>query len=363
MKLKSFLQGFGIFAVVLTLIPLAAADFWWIRMFDYPHIQLTILTFVAIMVYFIEFDIRWVEDYLFVTVLLLCFSFQMYKIYPFLPHGQFEVEKISENVDPADVLKFYAANVLQKNTNPNLLIKEIEDKDPDVLLLTETDLRWMKDVKEVVAKYPYRVEIPLSNTYGMLLYSKLELINPKKRFLVDDSIPSIHTILKLKSGKEVMLHAIHPTPPMPQENPTSTDRDAEMMMVAKMAMERKLPTIVAGDFNDVAWSASSMLFKDVSTLLDIRIGRGFFNSFNTGSFIMKWPLDHFFVSEEFRLVSVETGEEIDSDHYPFYISISLEPEKAAEQKIEGPTKKQLESANSQIKDALEEQKIKRSKGE
>lgn len=363
MKLKSFLQGFGIFAVVLTLIPLAAADFWWIRMFDYPHMQLTILTFVAIMVYFIEFDIKWVEDYLFVTVLILCFTFQMYKIFPFLPHGQFEVEKISENVDPADILKFYAANVLQKNTNPDLLITEIENKDPDVLLLTETNKRWMNDLKDAVAKYPYRVEIPLNNTYGMLLYSKLELINPQQRFLVDDSIPSIHSVMKLRSGKEIMLHAIHPTPPMPQENPTSTDRDAEMMIVAKMALERNLPTIVAGDFNDVAWSASSTLFKNVSSLLDIRIGRGFFNSFNTTSFIMKWPLDHFFVSEEFRLVEVKTGEEIDSDHYPFYVSISLEPEKAKEQKIEGPTKKQLESANKQINDALEDQKSKESKEE
>lgn len=363
MKLKPFLQGFGLFAVLLTLIPLAAADFWWIRMFDYPHIQLTILTFVAIVVYFIEFDIKWAEDYLFVSVLMMCFAFQMYKIFPYLPHGQHEVEKVSENIDPDNVLKFYAANVLQKNTNPDLLIQEIKDKDPDILLLTETDTRWMNDVQDAVAKYPYRVEIPISNTYGMLLYSKFEMRNPQKRFLVDDSIPSIHTILVLKSGKEIMLHAIHPTPPMPQENPTSTDRDAEMMMVAKMALERDLPTIVAGDFNDVAWSASSSLFKDVSSLLDIRKGRGFFNSFNASSFIMKWPLDHFFVSEDFRLVEVKTGENIDSDHYPFYISLSLEPELAEEQKIEGPSEEQLEKANKQIEDALEEQKEKRAKGE
>jgi hypothetical protein len=48
-----------------------AADFWWIRMFDYPHIQLTILTFVAIVVYFIEFNIKWTQDYLFAAVLMM----------------------------------------------------------------------------------------------------------------------------------------------------------------------------------------------------------------------------------------------------------------------------------------------------
>ncbi|MCF4101682.1 endonuclease/exonuclease/phosphatase family protein [Gillisia sp. M10.2A] len=355
MKLKPFLQGFGIFAVVLTLIPIAAADFWWIRMFDYPHIQLTILTFVALMTYFIKFDVKWVEDYVFVVVLAACFLFQLLKIYPYLPHSNYEVGDSSPTVDKANTIKFYAANVLQKNTNPDLLIKEIEDKDPDILLLTETDKRWQNDVASAVAKYPYKAEMPLDNTYGMLLYSKLKMKDPKIRFLIDDSIPSIHTILKLRSGKEISFHAIHPTPPMPQENPSSTDRDGEMMLVAEMAMNRDLPVIVAGDFNDVAWSGTSTLFREVSRLLDVRVGRGFYNSFDVKSFILRWPLDHFFVSEEFRVSEIKTGESIDSDHYPFTITLSLEPERAAEQKAEAPSKDQLERANEQIKKAKEEQ--------
>jgi len=363
MKLKPFLQGFGLFAILLTLIPIAAADFWWIRMFDYPHIQLTILTFVALVVYFIRFDVKWTKDYLFVFVLLGCFIFQLYKIYPYLPHNAYEIGEAENSVDDDNSLKFYSANVLQKNTNPNILIEEISKLNPDIILLTETDTRWMNDVAEVVSDYKYRVEIPIDNTYGMLLYSKLKLVNPEKRFLVDDSIPSIHSIVQLKSGKEIMLHAIHPTPPMPQENPTSTDRDAEMLMVAKMANERKLPVIVAGDFNDVAWSGSTTLFKEISALLDVRFGRGFYNTFSAKSFIMKWPLDHYFVSEEFRIIKLNTGKDIESDHLPLYIELSLEPEKAAEQKPESPSKEQIKNANEQIEEALKEQKEMKAKGE
>ena len=82
MKLKSFLQGFGILAVIITLIPLIAADFWWIRVFDYPHIQLTLLTLTAIAAYFLRFEIKSWRDYVFMGVLLACFTYQFAKIYP-----------------------------------------------------------------------------------------------------------------------------------------------------------------------------------------------------------------------------------------------------------------------------------------
>lgn len=85
MRLKSFLQFFSGLAAVLTLFPLIAADYWWIRVFDFPHFQLTTLTLIAILTYLIRFDIRWTNDYLFMAVMLGCFSYQAIKIYPYTP--------------------------------------------------------------------------------------------------------------------------------------------------------------------------------------------------------------------------------------------------------------------------------------
>ena len=58
--------------------------------------------------------------------------------------------------------------------------------------LVETDEWWLDSVKDEFAGHPYKVLHPLDNTYGMLLFSRLELIDPKIRFLVNEGVPSIH---------------------------------------------------------------------------------------------------------------------------------------------------------------------------
>jgi len=347
MTFKNFLQIFGGIAVILTLVPLIAVDYWWIRMFDFPHTQLTILTFVAVVVYFMRFDIKLYKDYVFVIVLINCLVFQFTKIYPYTPFAPFDVLN-SESKDSTKQISLYTANVLQKNKKPELLLQEIKIKDADVYLFLETDKRWQKEISTAMSKeYKYRVEYPLDNTYGILLYSKLELVSPKVVFMVDDSIPSIHTKMILRSKDTVQLYMIHPTPPMPQENPSSSDRDAEMMKTANLSRKSKLPVIVLGDFNDVAWSATTSLFQNVGELLDVRKGRGFYNSYDANNLLLRWPLDHIFISSEFRLKKIQLGEDINSDHFPTYTILSYEPEKKAAQAPKKPTEDQLERAKEQ----------------
>lgn len=349
MKLKPFLQGFGILAVVITLIPLIAADFWWIRMFDYPHIELTLLTLTAIAVYFFRFEIRSWRDYTFMTVLVACFIFQFIKIYPYTPFAPYDVGKPTETVNKNTGLKLLTSNVLQKNKETALLIAEIKKLNPDVAIFTETDTNWDLAIEEGIgANYPYKKIVPLDNTYGMLLYSKLKLKNAEVKYLVDDSIPSIHSQIQLRSGDWVQLHAIHPTPPMPQHNPSSTDRDAEMMKIAFMARDAEIPVMVIGDFNDVAWSNTTSMFQSIGELLDVRKGRSFYNTFDVTSFIMRWSLDHIFVSEEFRVEKIGIGSDIKSDHFPFYAELYLQPELSAEQKPEPASAKVIKAAKKQI---------------
>ncbi|WPY97217.1 endonuclease/exonuclease/phosphatase family protein [Christiangramia sp. OXR-203] len=360
MKLKPFLQGFGILAVLITLIPIVAVDFWWVRMFDYPHIQLTLLTLMAIFAYFLRFKISNWRDYAFMIILVGCFIYQFVKILPYTPFVPYDVGKPTETVDIQTGMMLLTSNVLQKNKEKAILIEEMKKLNPDVAVFTETDIKWADALKSGIGSdYPYKVEVPLDNTYGMLLYSKFKLNNPQVKYIVDDSIPSIHTEIELRSGARIQLHAIHPTPPMPQHNPSSSDRDAEMMKIALESMDSDIPVVVIGDFNDVAWSRTTSMFQTVGELLDVRKGRSFYNTFNAKSFIMRWSLDHIFVSEEFRVEKIGLGDDVKSDHFPFYAQLFLQPELAEEQKPDEAPEDEIRKAKEQI---AEEEKENTEKG-
>ncbi len=180
-------------------------------------------------------------------------------------------------------LKLLVANVMMENRESEAFLDIVRNYDPDVILTVETDKWWEEALRTLGDKYPYTLKNPLDNTYGMLLHSRLEMIDPEIRFILKDSIPSMHMQLVLPSGDRVFMHFIHPDPPNPKYATETTERDAELLIVGREAEKHDKPTIVAGDFNDVAWSRTSNLFQKASGLLDPRIGRGMFNTFNANN--------------------------------------------------------------------------------
>ena len=340
------MRFFSIVAIVLTIFPFIPVDHWSIRIFDFPHLQLTLLTMVAFLTYFLKFELRNRMDYVFVMATLGCFIFQAAKIYSYTAFASYEV---LDGDSKRESISIYTANVLQENEDKMCAVRDAKSFDADILLFTETGADWQKLLDaNLEPDYPYTVKIALENTYGMMLYSKYELIEANVKYLVEDTIPSIHSKIRLPSHDTIQVFAIHPAPPTPQHNPSSVDRDAEMMRIAKLTQSSVHPVIVMGDFNDVAWSETTTLFQSVSGLLDLRKGRGFFSTYNAKNWIMRWPLDHIFIAPEFRVLDVGLGKKIGSDHFPFFTKLSYEPELRNEQRLPSPTGKELENAFKQI---------------
>ena len=151
--------------------------------------------------------------------------------------------------------------------------------------------------------------------------------------LVDDKIPSVETTISLNRG-QIKLFVVHPEPPSPTEKERSTERDVELIRLARKVQTEKQPVIVSGDLNDVAWSHTTRLFQRISGLLDPRIGRGFYNTFHAKYPLFRWPLDHFFLSQHFFVQQLKRLSGIGSDHLPIYISLSLRKKEAPDANLE-----------------------------
>jgi endonuclease/exonuclease/phosphatase (EEP) superfamily protein YafD len=121
----------------------------------------------------------------------------------------------------------------------------------------------------------------------------------------------------------VRLHVVHPAPPAPGENDESTERDVELLLLARSLAGSEERIIVAGDLNDVAWSATTRLFRQISGLLDLRIGRGLYNTFSADHWYARWPLDHFFVSSHFKAIDIQRLAHIGSDHFPLLVELAV----------------------------------------
>jgi endonuclease/exonuclease/phosphatase (EEP) superfamily protein YafD len=312
--------------ILTTLIPLSTQPYWWIRVFDFPRLQI-IAAGIICLSGFHYFCYGISNTQLFMEIALAgSIVYQSWRIFPYTFFSKKMVLDSNLPENEQDRIRIVITNVLETNRNYEACLQMLRNADPDVILAVETDENWQKNLRGLEKDYPYTVAMPLSNTYGMLFYSRLKLIDPQIRFLLEPDVPSVHTIIEMPSGAPVIFHGLHPKPPAPQEADTSIPRDAELIVVGFDVKEHPGATIVAGDMNDVAWSHTSKLFRKNSGLLDPRIGRGLFATFNAFYPLLRWPLDHVFHTRDFKIVSLQRLEKIGSDHFPICITLSYEPE-------------------------------------
>jgi endonuclease/exonuclease/phosphatase (EEP) superfamily protein YafD len=327
---KTALFIVGYLFVIFSLVPLIRNDNWVFRIFEYPRFQKLVVVIAVLVAFCFYFDSQNQHDLIFVGLLSLNVCYLVYQIFPYTFIAKNQMKRIDRKNEMKRI-SILICNVFQDNKNVSKLLQQIQEYDPDLVLLVEVDQHWDSQLAGIHKSYPYRLLNPLENTYGMSLYSKLELKNESIRYLVEPNVPSIETLVKLRSGDYITLFGLHPEPPVPTENPRSTERDAEILLVAKRVEKLNKPVIVAGDLNDVAWSYTTELFLKVSGLLDPRRGRGFYNTFHVKYPLMRWPLDHVFCSKHFCLVELKRLPDMGSDHYPIFISLQLSRERAKEQ--------------------------------
>lgn len=351
--LGPLLGSIAIALLIATATARIELHWWWIRCFEFPRLQ---LAFSALLTGFLAIIFVGDETWFWVALVAsgITLAVQSYYILPWTRLWPVQVMAAKDH-DKTQTITLLIANVLTPNHKTAVLLEMIEQHQPDIVLTLESDQWWQDQLDPILNdQWPYNVKIPLDNLYGMHLYSRLALENTSVEWLIQDDIPSIRTHITLDNGEKIRLYAVHPRPPAPSESDKSLWRDAELLLVGKKIHEDPQPTLVAGDLNDVAWSRTTRQFCRVGGMLDPRRGRGMFSTFHAKYPMLRWPLDHIFVTEHFTLVSMQRLEAFGSDHFPILATFCYRPSRKDENETPEASTEERQDANETIREGKTE---------
>ncbi len=318
---QKIVVALGSLCIIIVIFTLTISDQWWMRVFDYPRLQIALATGIILLISILILNRHetWVKLYL--VVLTLAWGHQSYTLLAYTPLTARQVPD-REIDDPTRTFSLLSANVRMENRDAQAFLELVTQYRPDLFLVLEPDTWWTDQLRPLREQYEHYVEYPQDNYYGIALYSRLPLQNPEINFFEREEVPSFRTVLQLESGDEILFYGIHPRPPLPDNSVSAADK--ELIKIAKLTQEAELPTIVAGDFNDVPWSFTVNEFQEIGQLRDIRVGRGLYNTFPANYPFLRLPLDHLFISPGLGLVEIAKPLAFSSDHLALYVKLTVD---------------------------------------
>jgi endonuclease/exonuclease/phosphatase (EEP) superfamily protein YafD len=217
------------------------------------------------------------------------------------------------------MLKIISFNVHTANRNGSAVLSYLQGSDADLILLTEVDHRWIRELQPLLDAYPHHVLAPEADNFGIALLSKLPLTKRDVVNLGPDQPLTIHAELEF-DGRQIAFLGTHPLPPM--RSPMAKLRNEQLASVAERAKSTGLPTIVAGDLNATPWCAG---FRPLFTagLVDTALGFGVQRTWNAKVPLSWIPIDHVLATSEFVTLRRAVGPNCGSDHYAVEAELRL----------------------------------------
>ena len=247
---------------------------------------------------------------------------------PYIPNG-------SAQTNTEGSIKVALANVRTSNRNHNAVVSVVRTQNPDLVVLIETNDRWVQAMGSLKKNYPHSVEIFRPLNFGMMILSKVPLEEIETRYFTEgEEIPSLLFKIALR-GQKYRIVAVHATPPIGanvfgqdfgnKENHTSRAirhrtlqlRNQHLRAITDWVSNKPDPTLIVGDLNTTPFSHAFKQFLKASELRDARKGRGFLPTWGPlSAWPFRLPIDHILLSEDLEATSLTVGADIGSDHRP-----------------------------------------------
>ena len=219
-----------------------------------------------------------------------------------------------------DAVRVVFANISIGNDDAGKFVAWIKVSDPDIVVATEVSPHHVAPMAGAMAEFPFRMLEPRKDPFGMAVYSRYPLSGEAVTELADGTPPAPVPIMVSVDVETPVgtLHVagVHLFPPLTPRR--LAWRNEQLVIAGKVLAEIDSPKLVVGDFNATPWSASFRAFRSENGL----------SGFNTRATWPDWlgfagiAIDHAFVSPDLRILGIETGPDIGSDHRPLLIDVA-----------------------------------------
>jgi len=236
-------------------------------------------------------------------------------------HGQKTISFSSNPEVSGESLRIFYANVWIHNEKTELVRREIADSKADLVLLTEINQDWIKEL-QLEKLYPYSFLRPGRSADGAAIYSRYPLVR-REKVPEANYFSSFFVELLLPSELRIPLYFVHAPPP--QLDKDFSDRATLFSQMSNHAeRQSKERAIMVGDFNT---SFSSQYLQRISNILGLKDssdGKYLFASWHIRQFpLIRTKIDHLFHGTKVQVERVTRIKDIGSDHYPIVWDLKL----------------------------------------
>ena len=226
----------------------------------------------------------------------------------------------NHTTEPAsnDRVEVLSINLWSQNKEVDAVRRLIKEYDADILLLLEYTPAWNKALDYLDREYAHQSKQMRSDNFGMAILSKF----PMDADIKLEEVPAINAIIKLRSSSFHLL-ARHPRPPL---SATTYQEQKEVFSHIKALVNNtEQPVIVGGDLNANSFSLHYNELIQNTRLMDSRKGFGLQPTWPAFLGPFGITLDHFLVTEDWKVAERKVLEDIGSDHAPIFLQLKKPP--------------------------------------
>jgi endonuclease/exonuclease/phosphatase (EEP) superfamily protein YafD len=222
-------------------------------------------------------------------------------------------------------LRVLTFNINTQNDQWQAIAQAVQTLKPDIATIIETSSQATQELSQRLTTLPF---VYRTSGGGITVFSRFPLLSPTSQKFSSGTV--LVTSLKVNQ-KVIKLIAAHPIVPIKAR--LFSRRNALLAELTTYLQQQPEPLIFLGDLNLTPWSPFYSRLVNKTGLHNTRLGFGIEPSWiepathvhypNGITALIKIPIDHIFVSRNFRVVNCRTKPAANSDHRMLWSDLVL----------------------------------------